>query len=156
MYQQLKQFCYIFDRVKPYFKEIPKRPYFGHDSTLYGIEVDLNHIKPIPDITELIKNTIDPNLVCTNHWISMSPTNTKVVRHNHIDLKNSPIVSAILYVQATKETGLLRLEDYDIELLVETGDLVIFPANCYHSVEINQSMTTRISIALDFSLSKIY
>jgi hypothetical protein len=145
------------DQVNELFTEIT--PFLKNDHKLLGLsedqagtEYDLTSKNAIPHYVNLVEQICSQltakKLKCQNYWISVSKPGTTVVSHNHQDQINCDF-SAIIYVVANKDSGQLCLENYQVSLTVESGDLVLFPAWCYHSVSANCSTHDRICIAFD-------
>lgn len=124
------------------------------DKTIYGTEFDLTVHQAFPtlrdSVTQLVGELYGRKLVCINYWVSVSEPCTTVASHNHADPGSDSIISAVLYICANSTSGQLILSDYDKTLSVSAGDLVTFPATCYHSVTENASTNNRVCIAFDF------
>jgi hypothetical protein len=125
------------------------------DPSTHGIEIDLTASNGLSDIKELVQlacsQCYQSKFTCKNYWVSISQPGSTVVRHNHIDPGTNPQISAVVYIQAPNECGQLHLEDFNQMLTVSSGDLVLFPASCYHSVSKNISTSSRICIAFDLT-----
>jgi hypothetical protein len=133
------------------------RPFIGKNekSGAYDTEYDLTESNPlrefICDLIPVISSKFNQNLRCYNYWISVTPPGEKVVKHNHLDNGETGVIAcAVLYVQADENCGVLRLDSFDIDIVVSHGDLVLFPSECIHSVPKNDSSRDRICVAFDF------
>lgn len=128
----------------------------NEDKNIHGTEYDLNSCQgtiTIKTIVEEVASLLyDKQLICCNYWTSISESNTTVMLHDHMDVPYN-LISAVLYLQADPNCGRLYLSDYEKELQPETGQLVLFPSNCKHSVSLNRSLRDRICIAFDLKLN---
>jgi ectoine hydroxylase-related dioxygenase (phytanoyl-CoA dioxygenase family) len=125
------------------------------DPSIYGTEIDLTSSNGLAELKELVQlecsRYYQNKFICNNYWVSISEINSTVVRHNHIDPGISPQVSAVLYIEAPVNCGQLHLEEFNQTLTVSSGDLVLFPASCYHSVSENTSTSSRVCVAFDLT-----
>lgn len=119
----------------------------------YDTEIDLTKESVAhelrKEIEQIVGIQVGQKLYSNNYWISISKKGEVVVPHNHVNQGANPLYSAVLYLQAEGDCGTLELKDYCAKLKPETGDLVIFPSTCYHSVNVNESETPRMCIAFD-------
>ena len=121
-------------------------------------------------INEHIKeyvNIVYPNsnldVYITQSWANYAEPNQYHHKHSH---PNS-FISGVFYVNAIKNEDMIKFykdlpptfqinhkqsnnyNSHDVAILVETGDLVLFPSNFTHNVPPTTSKETRISIAFN-------
>jgi uncharacterized protein (TIGR02466 family) len=121
-------------------------------------------------INEHIKeyvNIIYPNsnidVYITQSWANYTEPNQYHHKHSH---PNS-FISGVFYVNAIKNQDMIKFykdlpptfqinynqannyNSHDVTILVETGDLVLFPSNFIHDVPPTASKETRISISFN-------
>lgn len=125
------------------------------DKTTHGTEYDLTDcaetVKLKTNVEEICSLIYKKTLKCNNYWISISEPSTNVVSHDHSDGSTVNLYSAVLYLQADNNSGVLTLEDYSIDIHPKVGQLITFPSSCKHSVSTNKSSRDRICIAFDLS-----
>lgn len=145
-----KETIELFEEIK-IFKN--KQPKIIGNPKVYGTEIDLTNEKMSFNVKELIEKKCETiynrKFSCINYWISISEPGQIVISHNHIDEESFPSISTILYINAEINCGKLNLESFNKELTVETGDLVVFPSTCFHSVDKNMSKEPRTCISFD-------
>lgn len=146
------QITQIQEQIARYLDNIPKP--IGDPAT-HGTEIDLTSSNGLAELKKLVQlecsRCYQTEFICNNYWISISKPSTTVVRHNHIDPGINPQVSAVLYIEAPIDCGQLHLEEFNQTLTVSSGDLVLFPASCYHSVSENTSTANRVCVAFDLT-----
>lgn len=145
------------DHIQSVHREI--QPYFScpTKSTAIDTEIDLTEDQAIPDtkatVEKVVSRFYNQALVCHDYWISMSFPGESVICHNHIDPGTEAIATAVMYVQANQKSGNLVLKDFDRTISPEIGDLVVFPATCFHYVTVNNSSEPRICVSFDLKSS---
>lgn len=152
----------IFNHFKNFFREqhisrvrLEVQPYYSRPikTTAADIEIDLTLDQVIPETKQLIEQIVSEfyhqELTCYNYWISISFPGDEVIEHHHCDPGSDAFASAIIYLQADENSGNLNLKDYNFTTTPLSGDLVIFPAGCLHSVTKNNSLDPRICVAFD-------
>lgn len=137
----------IRDQIDPYFSRPIK-------TTAADTEIDLTTDQVIPATRKIVEDIVSEcykkSLTCNNYWISISQPGESVVEHHHQNQGSTACLSAVLYVQAEGPCGNLYLKDFDKKFTPKTGDLVLFPSNCVHSVDNNRGECARICVAFDF------
>lgn len=134
-----------------------KPNYTNFERSSIGYEFDLTNSqnKILSEIKlkiiDLINLLYKEKVFCNNCWISISPPETKVIRHNHKD--NDDIkYSSIIYLKVPKKSGILKIET--IKLNPKNRLFLLFNSECNHEVDVNKSSDDRICLALDFSITK--
>lgn len=114
-----------------------------------GVEIDLTGNPIVNDFKDVIYKQVEKYYGCkyfsNNWWVSISKPSTRVVSHKH----KEGGLSAVFYLQAEGDCGSFELEDYEQVLQPKTGDLLIFPGECYHKVSENKSNKPRICLVFD-------
>jgi uncharacterized protein (TIGR02466 family) len=107
----------------------------------------------------------EASLITTQSWLNFNPTNTSHERHFH----TNSIVSGIVYIRTDDKTGNInfhkplekfnmtmnqvkKYNKYNFEHIFFTPlscQLFLFPSYLNHSVDKNESETTRISLAFN-------
>ncbi len=118
------------------------------------------HIKEYVNIVYPNSNL---NVYITQSWANYTEPNEYHHKHSH---PNS-FISGVFYVNAIKNEDMIKFykdlppafqinhkqsnnyNSQDVAILVETGDLVLFPSNFQHNVPLTTSKETRISIAFN-------
>ena len=135
------------------------RNILGNNSNLYN--------KIQKEINLFTSNILgeEPTLKTTQSWLNFNPTGTKHDIHSH----SNSIVSGIFYLRTNDKTGNLNFHKpggksnlieneiktfnkYNFEWMFFTpvsGQLFLFPSYLPHSVGINQSEITRISLSFN-------
>ena len=103
------------------------------------------------------------NVYITQSWANYTEPNEFHHKHSH---PNS-FISGVFYVNAIKNEDMIKFykdlpfiyqinhnqpNNYnsgDVAILVETGDLVLFPSNFTHNVPLTTSKETRVSVAFN-------
>jgi uncharacterized protein (TIGR02466 family) len=161
----------LINQQKNYLLNLPKvlnmgnlRSESGHILE-YPLFVELNkkiyeHIK---DYLNILYPNSNVDVYITQSWANYTEPNQHHHRHSH---PNS-FVSGVFYINAIKNEDVIKFyKDFpcmyqinhnqpnnynsnDVAILVETGDLVLFPSNFQHNVPPTISKETRISIAFN-------
>lgn len=118
------------------------------------------HIKEYVNIVYPNSNL---NVYITQSWANYTEPNEYHHKHSH---PNS-FISGVFYVNAIKNEDMIKFykdlppafqinhkqsnnyNSQDVAILVETGDLVLFPSNFQHNVPLTTSKETRISISFN-------
>ena len=100
----------------------------------------------------------------TTSWLTKTLCNQKAPYHNH----NNCMYSGVLYLKTPKEKAAITFENYENkrfhlipknynlfntrEFVIDTspGDIVIFPSELFHKININSFNEERISLAFNF------
>lgn len=117
----------------------------------------------IKEYISKIYGNIELNVYITQSWANYTKPKEFHHRHNH---PNS-FISGVFYISAIKGEDMIQFvkerntvfdihttnrnnyNSNDVAILVETGDLVLFPSNFTHMVPLTTSNETRISIAFN-------
>lgn len=120
----------------------------------------MSHIK---EYMQKVHGTKEINIYITQSWLNYTKPNEFHHRHSH---PNS-FLSGVFYVNAVKGEDRIRFHKQqmslfsfteqeknkytsaEVSIMVETGDLVIFPSTLVHDVPQTTSQETRISIAFN-------
>jgi uncharacterized protein (TIGR02466 family) len=131
----------------------------------YPLFVDLKKIinKHIKEYIQIIYPGSDIDVYITQSWVNY----TKFNEHHHLHTHPNSFISGVFYVNALKNEDMIKFYKYltpvyqinhnqsnnynsgDVVILVETGDLVLFPSNFQHNVPPTTSKETRISISFN-------
>ena len=120
----------------------------------------------IPELQLLIKEAIylaQDILNVTNlragYWFNYMPPDSVTFIHNHDDYDE--LLSAVYYVQVPVDSGNLIIydttEDKDEEKIIiepHVGEFIFFNSDRNHEVTKNKSSENRLSIGINFGLSK--
>lgn len=96
----------------------------------------------------------------TDLWLNISPqlSSNKIHRHtDYVGPRSKNKWSGVYYIQVPKNGGDIcftnpyLLDEFSPYTPTE-GEVIIFPSQVYHSVEVNESTEDRISIAFNFEL----
>lgn len=100
----------------------------------------------------------------TTSWLTKTLHNERARYHNH----NNCMYSGVLYLKTPLEKATISFENYEtkrfnlipknynlfnnLEFFIDTspGDIVIFPSEVFHKININRSHEERISLAFNF------
>ena len=161
----------LINQQKDYLLNLPKILNMGN------LRSESGYIFEYPLFTELKKtindnikeyvNIVYPNsnldVYITQSWANYTEPNEYHHRHSH---PNS-FISGVFYVNAIKNEDMIKFykdlpfiyqinhnqsnnyNSSDVAILVETGDLVLFPSNFQHNVPPTTSKETRISISFN-------
>ena len=161
----------LINQQKDYLLNLPKIQNTGN------LRSESGYIFEYPIFTELKKtinnhikeyiNILYPNsnidVYITQSWANYTEPNQYHHKHSH---PNS-FISGVFYVNAIKNEDMIKFykdlpplfqinhnqsnnyNSHDVAILVETGDLVLFPSNFTHSVPPTISKETRISISFN-------
>ena len=80
----------------------------------------------------------------TTSWLTKTLCNQKAPYHNH----NNCMYSGVLYLKTPKEKAAITFENYENK--TSPGDIVIFPSELFHKININKFNEERISLAFNF------
>ena len=117
-------------------------------------------------ITEIINNECIVDLNITRlkvfeYWININSKGSYNRKHTHVlppeqlhyEFRPQSLISGVFYVNVPSDkSGNINFyfNDNKITITPKTNDLVIFPSDLYHSVEINEDDGDRISIAFNY------
>ena len=106
----------------------------------------------------------DQEFKITTSWLTKTLYDQRANYHNH----NNCMYSGVLYLKTPKEKAKITFVNYETkrfllipkkynmlnncEFLIDTlpGDIVIFPSEVFHKININKSHEERISLAFNF------
>ena len=116
-------------------------------------------------ITEIINNECIVDLNITQlkvfeYWININSKGSYNRKHTHVlppeqlhyEFRPQSVISGVFYVNVPSDkSGNINFyfNDNKITITPKTNDLVIFPADLHHSVDINEDEEDRISIAFN-------
>ena len=161
----------LINQQKDYLLNLPKILNTGNLKSKSGYIFEYSLFTELKKtINEHIKeyvNIVYPNsnldVYITQSWANFTEPNQYHHKHSH---PNS-FISGVFYVNAIKNEDMIKFykdlpfiyqinhnqpNNYnsgDVAILVETGDLVLFPSNFQHNVPPTTSKETRISIAFN-------
>ena len=118
----------------------------------------------IPELSALIdeaighaENFLQLRGLRAGYWFNFMPPGAVTTLHRHDD--DDELLSAVYYVDATKNTGNLIIHDNTggnatnrIEIVPESGEFVFFKPDVPHEVSRNKSNTSRLSIGINFGI----
>tara|TARA_R110000796_G_scaffold252523_1_gene387367 strand:+ start:3188 stop:3799 length:612 start_codon:yes stop_codon:yes gene_type:complete len=147
-------------------------PYLGN------VASNNNYILNQPELESLKKNiqdcinkykeevmSCDQELYVTNSWVNFLQPGTKHSMHHH----SNSVLSGVYYIKTDDKTPNLRLEHPNTHLwplcwerkkfnhenslgeviVIEDNMLILFPSSIWHSVELNTSSITRVSLSFN-------
>ncbi|RDH82357.1 MAG: hypothetical protein DIZ80_08665 [endosymbiont of Galathealinum brachiosum] len=126
--------------------------FFGRYENIY---IDKNEIPSISDILEHAKFFAAKILDCESNelkaglWFNVMNPGDKTTLHRHDD--DDELLSAVYYVQVSKNSGTLRLikDPVVIEVKPKAGMFVFFKPDMPHEVSVNASNGCRISLGIN-------
>ena len=159
------------EQQKKYLLNIPKIKNMGNLRSENGYIFESEVLSSLKiAINEHIKNYVDSvypgndiEVYMTQSWVNYTEPNEFHHKHSH---PNS-FISGVFYVNAKHKEDMIKFykEGYslfnpshtqannynskDVAILVETGDLVLFPSDFTHEVPLTTSKETRISISFN-------
>jgi hypothetical protein len=97
---------------------------------------------------------LDPAVLSVGFWFNFMPPGHVTTLHTHDDIDE--LLSGVIYVTVPERSGNLVLETNDekIELEPVQGNYVFFDPRTPHAVTKNESADSRLSIGMNFGLSK--
>jgi hypothetical protein len=113
-------------------------------------------------INEIYYKQHSKNLILKEFWGHIHQHNHSTTLHHHAivtDLKNSPDISGVYYVNVPKNAGVIVFQ-YNVNQYLEkrywiqpkNGLFILFPSTLLHFVTRNKSKEKRISISFNFNL----
>ena len=136
--------------------------YVLNESPFKKLKEDINLI--LKDYSDKIYCSGDDfNLKITQSWLNYTETNQYHHHHSH----SNSVVSGVLYINADKDNDKIKFFKRDYQFIkpnyksynefnshswwlpVETSQLILFPSNLIHCVEIKKGTNTRISLAFN-------
>lgn len=120
--------------------------------------------KMLNSINEIYYKKHNKNLTLDEFWGHIHQHNHSTTLHHHAvvtDLKNSPEISGVYYVNVPKDAGVIVFQ-YNINQYEEKrywiqpkeGLFILFPSTLLHFVTRNESNEKRISISFNFKKQK--
>ena len=106
----------------------------------------------------------DQNFDITTSWLTKTLCGEKSRYHNH----NNCMYSGVLYLKTPKTKARIKFQNYEnkrfhlipkkynlynyVEFFLDTlpGDIVIFPSEVFHKIDLNETNEERISLAFNF------
>jgi hypothetical protein len=97
---------------------------------------------------------INADELTVGFWFNYMPPGHVTTLHTHDDIEE--LLSGVIYVTVPEQSGnlVLKTQDQEIELEPVQGNYVFFDPSTPHAVNENQSQDSRISIGMNFGLSK--
>jgi hypothetical protein len=126
----------------------------------FKLTKDVEHIAF--GINEHFRKIFNKDLKPTRFWSQVHLKNHSTNTHDHLDredVKNSPIWSAVYYLQCDEKSGYFCFQyskngiNYDRwKIKPEVGKFIIFPSYIEHFVSRNLSNKKRIALSFNFSV----
>lgn len=110
----------------------------NHGKLFYEFDILDGFCKSLADLTKYY---------LIDMWSNLGPPGTYVKPHNHYSESFPNSISGVFYLQKPKNSGNFVMEDK--EILVETGDLILFESTAMHWTKKNQSNENRIVISFN-------
>ena len=97
---------------------------------------------------------INPAELSIGFWFNYMPPGHVTTLHTHNDIDE--LLSGVIYITVPEYSGnlVLKTQDEDIALKPVQGNYVFFDPATPHAVTINESKDSRLSIGMNFGLSK--
>jgi hypothetical protein len=116
-----------------------------------------------PDLQELISEAVNvaasildlnPDELSIGFWFNYMPPGHITTLHTHDDIDE--LLSGVIYITVPEQSGnlVLKTKDEEIELKPVQGNYVFFDPDTPHAVNKNCSQHSRLSIGMNFGLSK--
>lgn len=110
-------------------------------------------------ISEAVENAADilqmnSNELSVGFWFNLMPPGHDTTLHTHEDLDE--LLSGVIYLTVPENSGNLILfkDEQQIELEPVAGNYLFFDPATPHSVSVNHSNQSRLSIGMNFGLTK--
>ena len=161
----------LINQQKDYLLNLPKILNMGNLRSESGyifeyplfVELKKTINEHIKEYVNIVYPNSNLNVYITQSWANYTEPNEYHHKHSH---PNS-FISGVFYVNAIKNEDMIKFykdlppiyqinhnqpnnyNSQDVAILVETGDLVLFPSNFQHNVPPTTSKETRISISFN-------
>lgn len=97
---------------------------------------------------------LEPAELSVGFWFNYMPPGHVTTMHTHDDIDE--LLSGVIYVTVPEQSGnlILKTDTEEIELEPVQGNYVFFDPSTPHAVTKNESPASRLSIGMNFGLSK--